>query len=139
MDYDPAHPANSPPIMPSVPGISSETEFVVAPLARSTGWLKFLGVMSIIGGVLTALTCYGIVIAWLPIWLGVLQWQAGDRLSVGYAANDTNTLAYGTDKLRLAFKIQGITLICVMGLYVILFLVFGVALIAGALQTAGGT
>ena len=37
-----------------------------------TGWLKFLGIILIIAGGLYALTLVGIIIAWLPIWLGIL-------------------------------------------------------------------
>lgn len=37
---------------------------------QSKRWLKFLGVLSIIGGVLSALTIVGIFVASLPIWIG---------------------------------------------------------------------
>ncbi|NIW79677.1 MAG: hypothetical protein GWN16_09545, partial [Calditrichae bacterium] len=55
----------------------------VLQLKRSAGtmsaWLKFLGIVSIISGAVVAITIVGIIIAWLPIWLGVLLFQAGDR------------------------------------------------------------
>ena len=38
------------------------------PIYQSRGWMKLIGVMSIIGGVLAAFTIVGILICWLPIW-----------------------------------------------------------------------
>ena len=40
-----------------------------APLYRVKGWLKFVGVMLIIDGVLLVFTFVGIVVCWIPIWL----------------------------------------------------------------------
>ena len=41
------------------------------PIYQSRGWMKLIGVLLIIGGVLYTLTIIGIIIAWLPIWMGV--------------------------------------------------------------------
>jgi hypothetical protein len=49
------------------------------PLFQAKGWLKFLGILSIIGGVFQALTIVGIIYAWIPIWSGVLLHQAGSN------------------------------------------------------------
>ena len=50
------------------------------PIFQARGWLKFLGVLSIISGVGTALSIVGIIFAWLPIWMGVLMFQAGSSI-----------------------------------------------------------
>lgn len=110
---------------------------VCEPLSRGTGWIKFLGIMTIIGGVLTALTITGIIVAWLPIWLGVTYLQAAGRISEGYQNSNTELLAQGNDKLRLAFKIIGITMIVYIVFFVVAFLAMGGAMIAG-LAGAGG-
>ena len=39
---------------------------LVQPLASGKGWMKFVGIMFIIQGAITAITIVGIVIAWLP-------------------------------------------------------------------------
>ena len=44
-----------------------------------TGWMKFIGIMTIIGGCFQALTIFGLVIAWLPIWMGVVLTKAGSK------------------------------------------------------------
>ena len=40
---------------------------MLEPLYRAKGWLKFVGVLSIIQGVLSILSIWGILICWLPI------------------------------------------------------------------------
>ncbi len=51
-----------------------------APLASGRGWIKFLGILSIVSGALGALSIIGILWAWLPIWLGVLLFQAASGM-----------------------------------------------------------
>jgi len=60
---------------------TSETvvERLLVLAGQSRGWLKFIGLLSLIYGIITALTIVGILIAWLPIWMGVLLFQAGSR------------------------------------------------------------
>jgi fatty acid desaturase len=45
---------------------------IAQPIFEAKGWMKFLGVLMIICGVLTACTIIGIIFAWPPIWLGVV-------------------------------------------------------------------
>jgi len=40
------------------------------PLARAKGWMQLLAIVTILYGVLAALTIVGLIIAWLPIWVG---------------------------------------------------------------------
>ena len=85
-------------------------------MARNmTGWLKFLGILTIFFGVLSAITIIGIVFAWIPIWLGVLLIQAGARASNAQISNNPKKLVIMMDKLRLYFVIQGIMLIITLG------------------------
>ncbi len=101
------------------------------PLLASAGWLKFLGIFSIIMGALFVLTITGILVAWVPIWIGILLYQAGDRLS---PTSDNYTLYEGSDKLRLAIKIFGIYIIVsfVLSIFaVIAMMTLGLAMFAG--------
>jgi hypothetical protein len=59
----------------SVPSIAAPPDncliqVLSMPIYQARGWLKFLGVLSFIGGIFQALSIVGIVIAWLPIWMG---------------------------------------------------------------------
>jgi hypothetical protein len=92
---------------------------------RITGWLKFLGIVNIISGAVTALSIWGIIIAWLPIWLGVLLFQASNRISSSRYTQNRAELVTMMDKLRLYFLIQGILIIVSVALVIIGVVVFG--------------
>jgi hypothetical protein len=87
------------------------------------GWLKFLGIINIISGALTALSVVGVIIAWLPIWLGILLLQAGGQAVNAKTQNDPRELVKMMEKLRLYFILQGIVFI-IMIAFVIIGLVF---------------
>lgn len=50
------------------------------PLFNSKGCIKFLGILMIIYGGFVALSIVGLVITWLPIWLGVLSNKAANKI-----------------------------------------------------------
>ena len=62
----------------------SLVHYLDEPLWRAKGWIQLMGVLFILHGVLVALSLWGIILCWLPIWLGavvlgalllLLQWQ----------------------------------------------------------------
>jgi len=84
-------------------------------------WLKILGIVMIVGGALTALSIVGIVIAWLPIWLGVLLVQAGDRAQgMQYSAN-LNQLLLLLEKLKTYFVVSGVVTVVSIAFSVLSF------------------
>lgn len=96
---------------------------VSEPMYHAKGWLKFFGILSIIGGVLYCLTIVGAVVGWIPIWIGVLLLKTAGGLESGFASGRTRDIREGFDKLRLAFKIYGILTIIGFGLMVLYFVV----------------
>ena len=102
MTIEPAHQAN--------PAVAN----VMRPLSDAAGWMKFLGTLSIIYGVLTALTIIGLLIAWLPIWLGVLLRRAAEESVVAHRTGDEPNAITATTSLQTIFKIYGI--VAVIGL-----------------------
>ena len=60
------------------------------PLYNCRGWMKFLGVMSIISGVIQVITIIGILFAWLPIWTGILLFQAASAAEQAYETGNKN-------------------------------------------------
>ena len=114
--------------------MAGQSEFgPITPLLQSGGWLKFFGVMAIIMGALQVLTIWGIVLAWLPIWIGVLLFQAGSRLN---SMNTEDMVYEGADKLRLVIKIWGIYMIVTIGLMVV-GLIFWASFLGAMLAGAG--
>lgn len=78
------------------------------PLAQSNFWMKLLGVLLIIYGVLMALTIVGLLIAWLPIWLGVMLFQSASAATQASQSGDEATLIRALEKLQTYFTIMGI-------------------------------
>jgi hypothetical protein len=93
--------------MPADPSVSR----VMQPLNDAAGWMKLLGTVSIVYGVITALSIIGIIIAWLPIWMGVLTRKAAVQAQVAYAGGDEGAAIEATASLRTIFKVQGIILL----------------------------
>jgi flagellar biosynthesis protein FlhB len=89
-------------------------------LTMST-WLKFLGIVSIISGAISAITIVGIIFAWLPIWMGVLLFQAGDRASGVRYSEDLNSLAQMMEKLKMYFVVYAVAIIVSLAFVILLF------------------
>ena len=79
-----------------------------APIYQARGWLKFLGVLSIIAGVGQALSIVGILIAWLPIWMGVLMFQAGSSIESAGQFGDRFAFLRSMSSLKTYFVLQGV-------------------------------
>jgi Family of unknown function (DUF5362) len=113
------------------PMTDSSVSRVMRPLDAAAGWMKLIGTVSIVYGVLTALTIVGLLFAWLPIWLGVLTRKAAVQAQVAYASGDENAAIASTDSLRTIFKIQGIILLIGLVFWaVMLIVIFAVAMFA---------
>lgn len=102
------------------------------PLYQCKGWMKFVGVMSIIGGALQVLTIVGLIIAWLPIWTGVLLFQSASAAEQAYLGGSQDAMIRSLSKLKTYFIIMGIlTLIAI----ILMILAFSFGLL-GALFSA---
>ncbi len=88
-------------------------------------WMKFLGIMYILQGAFAAISILGILIAWLPLWLGILLFQAGNRASSAVLGNNPQQLIAMLDKLRLYFIINGIIFIIMLAFMVISIIFLG--------------
>ena len=88
------------------------------PLYQAKGWMKLLAVVMIVYGVLIALSIIGIIIAWLPIWLGILLWQAATAAENAQASGRKGPLLEALAKVKLYFIINGVLLLAglVLGL-----------------------
>lgn len=98
---------------------------LVQPLASGKGWMKFVGIMFIIQGAITAITIVGIVIAWLPIWTGVLLMQASSAIERAQMSGDSSALKESLARLRTYFIIQGVLYLVGIAFFVLYFIFFG--------------
>jgi hypothetical protein len=99
--------------------ISPTIQSVIEPLYRSKFWMQLIGVMMILSGVITALSIIGIVVAWIPIWAGVVLMQAAGAVHRAYNGGESNEATYAMGKLRTYFTIFGVLML----IYIILFIV----------------
>ncbi len=122
---------------------------------RSKGWMTFLGVIVIIGGILgvlagialliagmvgaTALgggalsgvSIFYLIIAGISIWMGVVLIQAGSRGKNFVSSNDPHYLAQMLSKLRLYFLITGVIIIVSIVLSIVFAAVGGISALGG--------
>jgi hypothetical protein len=103
---------------------------VSTPLFEAKGWMKFLGVLSIIQGILMVFTIWGIIICWLPIWMGVLLLRAGSAVEVAQIGGDKAQMITAMTKLRTYFTVQGVLSLIMIIVMVILGIVAGGAILA---------
>jgi len=98
-------------------------EQLVASATKSKGWMKFLGIIMIISGALTAISIVGILWAWIYIWLGILLLQAGNKATELLASKSPENLVEYQSKLSSFFQITGILTIVALGLAVIALII----------------
>jgi hypothetical protein len=117
--------------------IENKTETLVReisqPLERAAGWIKFIGIVLIVYGVVLAISIIGLILAWLPIWLGVLLLKASNKSRFAFFSGDKNSLIDALLSLNNYFTIYGVMIIIsvVIGIVVSLFLIFTGALLHG--------
>lgn len=98
--------------------------------ADSASWMKLLGVITIIQGVFAVFTIWGIIIAWLPIWLGVILFRAANEAEMASAGLTDHLEAY-LKRLNKFFLIQGILMLLFIVIALILVFVMGGLFLAG--------
>jgi hypothetical protein len=118
--------------VPAAPGAGSAraTREIGLPLASAAGWMKFIGIMFIIQGAIAALTLVGIIIAWLPIWTGVLLLQSAGAAQRSQLQDDANALIEALSRLKTYFVIQGVLYLVGLALMIIYFVFFGAVVAA---------
>lgn len=104
---------------------------VMRPLHDAAGWMKLIGTLGIVYGVLVALTIIGLIIAWLPIWMGVLLNRAANEARAAAMAGDEAQAISATGNLSTIFKVQGIITLISLVLSAIVLVAFIGAIVAG--------
>lgn len=108
---------------PQAPGYSGDAVADIRhAAAEMAGWLKFVGIINIISGALTALSIVGIVIAWIPIWMGVLLFQSGSSAINARASQRTDELVNVVRKLKTYFIINGVLIIVAFAIAILALL-----------------
>lgn len=97
-------------------------------------WLILPAVMYVLAGILQGITIIGLIVAWLPIWLGVLLFQANKALETARVTGYRNDLVIAVEKLTMYFRINGILFLLgliLSVLYIVFIFTVGADLIGG--------
>ena len=99
---------------------------VSSPLYNSKGWIKLIGILMIIYGAIMALSLVGIIIAWLPIWLGVLLLQVSSRIEQAHAIGSKDMMIRAQTSLATFFTIYGV--LALIGIIIsVVFIIIGLS------------
>lgn len=102
---------------------------IIQPIYASKGWMKLVGVLLIVQGAIVALSIIGLVIAWLPIWIGVLLMRSAKKAEEAYLVGGEVEAIESLASLKTVFTIYGVVSIIGIG-FMILYIVLLVVLIA---------
>jgi len=102
------------------------------PLYQAKGWLQFLAVMEILGGIMAALTIFGIIVAWLPIWQGVILFKAASAAETSAITGDKTQLVISLRQVKLFFMINGIVMLIGVGFALLAFFFGGMLAFMGS-------
>ncbi|WP_018234013.1 DUF5362 family protein [Thioalkalivibrio thiocyanodenitrificans] len=113
---------------------SGDIRALIEPLHRAKFWMQLIGVMLIISGVLTALSIVGIIVAWIPIWAGIVLMQAAGAVQRAHESANPQDLGRALGRLRIYFTIFGVFLLIYL-LIMVAAMIFGVG--AGLMGMGG--
>ncbi len=119
---------------PSVNIDPAAIEKIRSDVKGTAGWLKFLGVLTLIGGILTALGLVGI----LYIILGIIMMNAANRGKDFSERGDTSGLVEYNSKLKTLFTIYGVLAIIGLVAAAIWIIVMIIILAVGGLGALQG-
>lgn len=98
----------------NAPGSTSTETFVKdlsLPLFEAKVWMKLLGVVMIVYGIIMLFTIVGIIFCWLPIWLGVLLFKAASYAESARMTGETLQLVESLRRIRTFFVINGVLML----------------------------
>lgn len=99
---------------------------VTAPLKEAANWHRFLGYSLIAVGVLFGMTVIGVVVGWIPVWIGILLLKSADNLRTGTAQSTNQAIGQLAKIIRIA-GYSGLALLVLFVLYCVgLFVIISI-------------
>ena len=97
--------------------LEQQIRWASGPLGAAAGWMKFMAVLTILGGVFSLLTSFFAIraiwwtlpVAGFSIWYGILLYSAGSAAESAAFSGGASDLHTALRKTGLYFKIAGIT------------------------------
>lgn len=73
--------------------------------------MKLVGIINIVAGVLYCLTIVGLIVGWIPLWIGICMNRASNQIGDGFTIGNDQLTHQGVDSLATAIKILGVILL----------------------------
>jgi hypothetical protein len=80
---------------------------LVTPLYKSLLWIRLFAACLIFYGALSTVTGVAVLVAWVPMWIGVLLFLTSRSISIAYKKNDHQALVQMISRLKTIFTILG--------------------------------
>ncbi|HDH15582.1 MAG TPA: hypothetical protein ENG90_03760 [Gammaproteobacteria bacterium] len=82
---------------------------IVLPLYESRLWIRLFAACLIFYGALITVTGVGILVAWVPVWIGILLLLVSRTIKTAYEKNDEQALMRSLARLKTIFTILGLS------------------------------
>lgn len=88
---------------------SLDIKRLVYPLYQSLPWIRVFAACLILYGALITVTGVGVLIAWLPMWIGVMLFLASKSIVNAYNENDEEAFVQTISRLKTIFITLGLS------------------------------
>lgn len=88
--------------------ISALVSRLTGPLYHSRFWINLLAVCLIVYGALITVTGIGVLVAWIPLWIGVLLILTTKSIKAAHTGRDEKALLKSLNRLKSIFTILGL-------------------------------
>jgi len=88
---------------------STNARNIVQPLYDSLLWIRLFAACLIFYGGLITVTGVGVLVAWVPMWIGVLLLLASKTIKAAHENDDTQALVLSLSRLKTIFTILGVS------------------------------
>jgi len=82
---------------------------LIFPLFQSLFWIRLFAACLIFYAALITVTGVGVLVAWIPIWIGILLLLAAKAISLAYNENDEQAFMQSLSRLKTIFTILGLS------------------------------
>ena len=82
---------------------------LIFPLYQSLFWIRLFAVCLIFYGALITVTGIGVLVAWIPIWIGMLLLLTAKAISLAYKENDEQAFMQFVSRLKTIFTLLGLS------------------------------
>jgi hypothetical protein len=88
--------------------ISALVSRLTDPLYHSRFWINLFAACLIVYGALITVTGIGVLVAWIPLWIGVLLILTTKSIKAAYTGRDEKALLKSLNRLKSIFTILGL-------------------------------